>query len=305
MLGPSFETHYRCDWRLERRTTTLADVLGSFITVHHNAKHVDYAIWGLKDHILGAIGKRVKEFEDPIYFIALFLHPACKKMAMSRMMTGTIIIRKAMEIAKDWHFDRRDVILLMKELASYKNGDAPFDTLTVTPSHSPREFWNNFCGSSPLLRRFATKVFSIVPHSAPCERLFSTLGLIKTKPRNRLEVERLNMIAQIKCDLASEVETKRRTCVAGPSIVGGVSMGDFDVSVEDDDVGEDLLNEEVAEVLFKDLNSTIGVMDEFFDFDAFERDNANAPSESNMVTDGVATQGDGDWSIDGIFEEFA
>lgn len=51
---------------LEKRTTTLADMLGSFIRLYHNAKTSHYAV------------------EDPIYFVALFLHPSCKKMAMSR-----------------------------------------------------------------------------------------------------------------------------------------------------------------------------------------------------------------------------
>ena len=74
--------------KLERRTTTLDDVLKSFITLYHNAKISYYAIQGLKSRILCAIGKRVKEFEDPIYFVALFLHPLCKTITMSRMMTG-------------------------------------------------------------------------------------------------------------------------------------------------------------------------------------------------------------------------
>ena len=284
--------------KLEQRTTTLADVLGSFITLYHNAKNSHYAIRGFQQHILGAIGKRVQEFEDPIYFVALFLHPGCKKMAMSRKMTGDLIIKNAMEIAKNWNFSKREVLLLMRELINYKNGDAPFDGLNEVHNQSPRVFWNNFCGASPMLRRFATMLFSIVPHSAPCERLFSTLGLIKTKPRNRLEVGNLNMIAQIKCDLASQVQIKNKVCKLGSNVPDGLSMGDFDIEEECDDCGEDLLNEEIIDMQEEDISSTTRVMEDFFDFDAFELYNMQANSEHVDVV-----PEDDNWSVEALFSE--
>ncbi|KAF5197665.1 hypothetical protein FRX31_012747 [Thalictrum thalictroides] len=105
----------------ERMTTTLDNVLKRFITLYHNIKTAHYAIRGMKNHIVYAIGKMVKEFEDLIYFVALFLHPLCKTMAMSRLMTGDKINRVALEVVKVWHSSKRDLVLLYKELINYKN----------------------------------------------------------------------------------------------------------------------------------------------------------------------------------------
>ncbi|KAL5701102.1 hypothetical protein ACHQM5_026477 [Ranunculus cassubicifolius] len=267
---------------LEKRTATLADIIG------------------LKDHVLCDIGKRVKEFQDPIYFVALFLHPACKKMAMSRMMTGELIMKGALEIAKAWHFNKRECMLLCKELINYKNGDAPFDNLKEKSTRSSRDFWEKFAGSTALLRRFAMKVFSIVPHSAPCERLFSTLGIIKTKPRNRLQVKSLNMLAQIKCDLASQCYScyNRRD-----------SMADFDRPIEDtsgdeDMNGEEMLDEVIEKVNFNEDSGFGTTMDKFFDFDAFDRDNTNIASDT-IVGDSAhsSEQAEEEFSIDAIMKE--
>ncbi|KAF5207013.1 hypothetical protein FRX31_003398 [Thalictrum thalictroides] len=204
----------------------------------------------MKNHIVCAIGKRVIEFEDPIYFVVLLLHPLCKTMAMSRSMIGDKIIQATLKVVKVWHFSKRDVVLLYKELINYKNGDAPFDDFKDTCNNrSTREFWENFFGGLPLLRRFATNVFSIVPHSGPCERLFSIFGLVKSKPRNRLEVERLNMLGQIRYDLASEVCIKKPKSEDSQDVQDGLSMGDFDVAIEDGP-GNDLLDEKIEEVRY-------------------------------------------------------
>ncbi|KAL6560361.1 hypothetical protein OROGR_003920 [Orobanche gracilis] len=121
-----------------------------------------------------------------------------------------------------------------------------------------------------MLRTFARKVFSIVPHGGPCERIFSTLGLIKTKPRKRQEVSSLNMIAQIKCDLATQVQIKTKPYKPDFDITDGLSMADFDIAEECDHTGEDLLDEEIVDVQVEDLSSTIGIMERLFDFESFE-----------------------------------
>ncbi|KAL5701103.1 hypothetical protein ACHQM5_026478 [Ranunculus cassubicifolius] len=268
---------------LEKRTTTLADLC--HIMLHETTKVADLQITVLKDHVLCAIGKKVKEFQDPIYFVALFLHPACKKMALSRMMTGELIMKGALEIAKAWHFNKRD-------------------------TRSARDFWEKFAGSTALLRRFAMKVFSIVPHSAPCEQLFSTLGIIKTKPRNRLQVKSLNMLAQIKCDLASQVCSKKKTRESVThAIIEGISMSDFDPPNEDtsgdeDMNGEEMLDEVIEKVNFNEDSGFGTTMDKFFDFDAFERDNTNIASDT-IVGDFAhsSQQADEEFSIDAIMKE--
>lgn len=55
----------------------------------------------------------------------------------------------------------------------------------------PLELWGEFPIQTHIFRLMAFQIFSIVPNSASLERQFSILGLIKTKVRNRLSVNRL------------------------------------------------------------------------------------------------------------------
>ncbi|KAL5732222.1 hypothetical protein ACHQM5_004869 [Ranunculus cassubicifolius] len=280
--------------KLERRTTTLADVFLSFITIYENAKTAHYSIQGLRDHILCATRKIVKEYEDPIYFIALFLHPACKNLAMSQKMTGEKIVREALEIAKVWRFTKNEAGSLFKELINYKNGDAPFSDLNERSGRSARDFWDKFCGASPMLRRFAKKLFAILPHSGSCERLFSTLGLINTKTSsNRLELERLNMVAQIKCDLANEVRTKK---MSGEGIIDGLPTSDVD----------DRLHDLIEVVQFDNDLYASSIMEDFFNLDAFEPDTVYDTLVNTLdINCSTSKQDEEDWSIDDVIQELS
>ncbi|CAG8855731.1 38130_t:CDS:2, partial [Gigaspora margarita] len=69
---------------------------------------------------------------------------------------------------------------------------------------NPRSFWTKFSEGSPLLRHFAIKIFAIVPHLAAIERLFSSLGLVKTKLRNRISPNLTRMLGILRYDLQQE-----------------------------------------------------------------------------------------------------
>ena len=58
--------------------------------------------------------------------------------------------------------------------------------------------------NSPALVKLAKRIFSIVPNSASCERLFSSFGNILTKLRNRLGTETLVSLAELRLHLRDE-----------------------------------------------------------------------------------------------------
>ncbi|CAG8817455.1 10483_t:CDS:1, partial [Dentiscutata erythropus] len=107
----------------------------------------------------------------------------------------------SLELVKTWGFDKREMTLLLKELIGYQNGDTPFDNLRNIENINPRNFWTKFSRGSPLLWRFAIKVFAIVPHTAAIERLFSSLGLVKTKLRNIMSSNLTRMLGMLRHDL--------------------------------------------------------------------------------------------------------
>ncbi|CAG8731133.1 8236_t:CDS:2, partial [Ambispora leptoticha] len=197
--------------RLESNDSTLADIFKELINIHQQISQLEVPINGLKAHALAIISKRAREFDSDIFFIALFLSPPHKFLAISRKMSGDKIIRASLELAKTWNFKKIDTSLLFKDLLSYKNNDPPFDTPFKSSSQSLRSYWSEFTGNAPLLHRFAMKVLVIVLHGASCERLFSSLGLIKSKIRNRLTPDNLSILGQLRNELKKTVHIKENS----------------------------------------------------------------------------------------------
>ena len=158
----------------------------------------------------------------------LFLSPAHKHLAISKKIDGEEMIRTSLELAQIWKFKKSDAILLRNELINYKNNYPPFDKSFSNPSQSLRLFWTKFTRNFPLLRRFAMKVFAIVPHAASCERLFSSLGLVKSKARNRLTPDNLSIIGQLGSELKKAMPTKKKNKASFvPSIRNEESIDTF------------------------------------------------------------------------------
>lgn len=59
---------------------------------------------------------------------------------------------------------------------------------------------NDSTGANALVK-FALRLFAIVPNSAGVERLFSMLGIVVTKHRNRLGVEKARKVVLVKADI--------------------------------------------------------------------------------------------------------
>ena len=83
---------------------------------------------------------------------------------------------------------------LMAQLAAYKKRIAPYD-LQFEPNSSPMIWW--YCVDDALpkdhnhIAQLATKLFSITPHAAACERIWSSLGWFYGKRRTRLCLEKV------------------------------------------------------------------------------------------------------------------
>lgn len=191
--------------RLESSNSSLTDVFKELLVVWHHISSTNIGMAGLKEHAIAtAINRRAREFSDPVYFIALFLLPSHKHLAVSKKVIIDSMMRHALGLALAWKFSKCDAVQLHKELLAYKNEDPPFKNVRKTVL-SARIFCTQFSGPAPVLRRFALKILSIAPHGAPVERLFSALGLIKTKTRNRLSPSTLSMLGQLKYELGARI----------------------------------------------------------------------------------------------------
>lgn len=298
---------------LESSSATLADVFEQLIRVHQAISTNEIPdIPGFCTHALRVLGRTVRDFSDDIYFVALFLSPRTKQIAISRRMSSQDMIRACLKLAKNWGFSKHDVEILVKELICYTNQDNLFGT--QLPAINSRSLWATFTGDAPYLRRFAMMVFAIVPHNGPVEKLFSSLGLLNTKSRNRIAPSTLAVLGMIKHDLRASIKAgkkRQQTVSAAP-----VDLTGFEIPVGSHN-GMNVLyfeesgtgNDEVHEALDEEESPVTGptdddVIHQYFDVHAFQP--AQWQFESSLMAPTVQqdnSSGIEDWSIDDIIIE--
>jgi hypothetical protein len=89
------------------------------------------------------------------------------------------------------NISRRELLYQMK---LYRTREPPFDIL-YSMSETPLIWWfsleDSFPKSEDYLVQLALKLFSIVPHAAGCERVWSKLGWLYGTRRNRLALHKI------------------------------------------------------------------------------------------------------------------
>ncbi|PKY34645.1 hypothetical protein RhiirB3_459811, partial [Rhizophagus irregularis] len=87
---------------------------------------------------------------------------------------------------------------LHSQIRSYFDNAKPYDA-QYSPEHDvPYLWWNSIIdGKFSFLSRFSKVIFSITPHSASCERLFSSLGWMFGKKRTNLSAQTIESMAKI------------------------------------------------------------------------------------------------------------
>ena len=80
---------------------------------------------------------------------------------------------------------------LLSQLRNYKTNNIPFDTPYNIDCDTPLTWWCTCEDNYNHLQELAIKLFSVVPHSAGCERNFSNLGWLYSTRRHNLNLEKV------------------------------------------------------------------------------------------------------------------
>ncbi|CAG8578310.1 20554_t:CDS:2 [Gigaspora rosea] len=162
---------------VEANRSTLADCYINLMRIAASARNLPVDEYkGFRNYCISKFNQRFEEFNDPTYQLAYFLHPAYKESC------ETLITQ----------------LRIYKEQESKINGNPnPFTASYTIGSDSPLMWWNT-CEVKPNhLRYLAIKLFSIIPSSANCDRIFSLLGWIYGNHRTRLDFDRLEGLAKV------------------------------------------------------------------------------------------------------------
>jgi hypothetical protein len=128
--------------------------------------------------------KRWKEFDVKIYLLAYFLHPKYRCKGMKDSIFHQILY-SALEIWKKIGGGRASANILVAQMKSYDAHEALYNFNFMDEIESPQTWWYGCKQSNHHLQKLALHLLAITPNSASCERLFSVLGWITQKKRNR------------------------------------------------------------------------------------------------------------------------
>ncbi|CAB4393267.1 unnamed protein product [Rhizophagus irregularis] len=106
------------------------------------------------------------------------------------------IQKTALNIWKNLGHKKTSGLELKAQLRKYLDQDNPYSA-PYSNNDGPFQWWNYIIDGRSSLSRLAKIVFSITPHSASCERLFSALGWMFGKRRTNLNVQTIECMSKI------------------------------------------------------------------------------------------------------------
>jgi hypothetical protein len=269
---------------LERADTTLSDIWKELLNVYKSIRDVEvYSRFELfKSHCLNVIQSQTKVFHEEIYVIAFFLHPAYRRVAVSKKHSLSDVGQMILRLAKSWKLTKSEASCLQDATNRYYNSLFPFDSKAID---KPLNFWLTLphTPETSSLKKLAIGILEIVPHAAGVEGLFSMMSAIKTKARNRMSPTTLKMIAQIKLQILQSnpllAPRKKRTQNESQKDSEYENMRTYDAFLTPTELEEfetGIFTEDQMRVVAAREDA---FMDTIFDFDMWE----NPPPQPNEV----------------------
>ena len=176
----------------------------------------------------------------------------------------SLITSTASKIWKNLGNDAESCEILFAQMRKYKLKSVPYQEEFVE-DETPKLWWLATDDTKPYLQQLALYILSATPHSANCERVFSTLGWIYGKRRLRLQTSKVEAMAKIRYFYISKSNEELKYASSKYSKdelkdMINESLNYFEEDVEDvEDVEEDKTEREV-EQQFEIPNHEVSVL---------------------------------------------
>ena len=95
------------------------------------------------------------------------------------------------------HSKKQSAKMLLAQIGEFHLCSAPYKAPYTSQINTPLSWWKVCTPTPPYLQLLAKKIFSIIPHAASCERIWSICGWIVGKRRTRLLTDNLEAITKI------------------------------------------------------------------------------------------------------------
>jgi hypothetical protein len=95
------------------------------------------------------------------------------------------------------HSKKQSAETLLAQIGEFHLQTAPYNMPYTSQINTPLSWWKMCVPNPPYLQLLAMKLFSIIPHAASCERIWSICGWMVGKRRTRLLTENLESMSKI------------------------------------------------------------------------------------------------------------
>ncbi|KAE9088006.1 hypothetical protein PF005_g11510 [Phytophthora fragariae] len=181
---------------LQRDENTLVDVVLCFRGIFDGFVAGPHA-----RELIPLVEERWNDCEQPLFILALFLHPRYREAAKALPNEGISSIDSVCNYAVFYfkRFFRRDPGMLRDHMDRWCSDTlyVGYEKLVYGEFETAWRFWSaaKRMKAGPNLPDLAIAVLSIAANTATCERYFSQLGRIHTPVRNCLKAEKTNEAA--------------------------------------------------------------------------------------------------------------
>ncbi|CAK9856433.1 unnamed protein product [Sphagnum jensenii] len=154
--------------------------------------------------LVSCIENRWHDCEQPLFILALFLHPRYrpmfKKIANETPLTSLGQLCKFAIFYYTRFIDENIGQLRDEVLQWWETGSPAYGVANSEELAGPLRFWDfvKFAFKGSCLARLALIILSIVTNTATCERLFSELAQIHTARRTRLKPDKVKKLSIVR-----------------------------------------------------------------------------------------------------------
>lgn len=174
---------------IEHTNTTMADVFIALIQMASAIKALPTEgsdeLKEFRKKCIKFYNNRWHQFDFELYLLSYFLHPKYRGKNLIPE-TYQIIQKKALTLWSKMGGGSKTALTIAIQMNNYDVLKPPYNLPYSDELHqNPQSWWLGCRQSNNYLQQLALYIFSIVPHSASCERVFSILSWFTQKRRSR------------------------------------------------------------------------------------------------------------------------
>ncbi|CAB5378742.1 unnamed protein product [Rhizophagus irregularis] len=296
---------------LESNKSTLADCYFSLACLGQSINKIpdENENVRFRQHAIKSFNERFKMYDFDEYLLAYYIHPSYKgfgvKMSQYQRVQSTAAriwqqMLKDPNIAtylkKHDHSKKKSAEILLAQIGEFHLQTAPYNMPYSSQVNTPLSWWKMCVPTPPYLQLLSIKLFSIIPHAASCERIWSICGWMVGKRRTRLLTENLESMSKIHsyyiANSKSELPnfSKDRTAEELRTILSDAHLCDDDDEYVDDYNEEEMIklvssppiNDDCEQVPSQDLE-ILNVLD----LDSMFKDKSNNITDKQLELDGL------------------